>query len=271
MGYGVIGNTTVSGTVILGSSPGIPALLHRNSTAPSYSGLVRRPLTAVTRVRIPLGSPPRRTPGPHGPGVLRCPGTGSRTVSGAGPGTCYSVRGRSREAADRTGAAPSYSGLVRRPLTAVTRVRIPLGSPRATSPGPHGPGDVVVSPSTRPRGAGARDRPAQPGSSCSGGVAGPVRAHGRHETALWGGGSRPSGPGPCRRSRPAAPGRRRGPRPAVRSRPRPAAWRARGGRTESAPEAGDRRAEGAGAEDATAGEWTWHGTPPGPGCGRAGA
>ena len=25
MGYGVIGNTTVSGTVILGSSPGIPA------------------------------------------------------------------------------------------------------------------------------------------------------------------------------------------------------------------------------------------------------
>jgi hypothetical protein len=26
-------------------------------TAPSYSGLVRRPLTAVTRVRIPLGSP----------------------------------------------------------------------------------------------------------------------------------------------------------------------------------------------------------------------
>ena len=33
-----------------------------------------------------------------------------------------------REAADRTAAAPSYSGLVRRPLTAVTRVRIPLGS-----------------------------------------------------------------------------------------------------------------------------------------------
>ena len=26
LGYGVIGNTTVSGTVILGSSPGIPAL-----------------------------------------------------------------------------------------------------------------------------------------------------------------------------------------------------------------------------------------------------
>ena len=25
MGYGVIGNTTVSGTVVLGSSPGIPA------------------------------------------------------------------------------------------------------------------------------------------------------------------------------------------------------------------------------------------------------
>ena len=30
--------------------------------APSYSGLVRRPLTAVTRVRIPLGSPERKPP-----------------------------------------------------------------------------------------------------------------------------------------------------------------------------------------------------------------
>ncbi len=30
--------------------------------APSYSGLVRRPLTAVTRVRIPLGSPTRKCP-----------------------------------------------------------------------------------------------------------------------------------------------------------------------------------------------------------------
>src|SRR5690606_37273225 len=29
-------------------------------TAPSYSGLVRRPLTAVTRVRIPLGSPQQK-------------------------------------------------------------------------------------------------------------------------------------------------------------------------------------------------------------------
>lgn len=92
LGYGVIGNTTVSGSVILGSSPGIPALKIRVNTpenrnfhfaeaiwsgaesmkysfsliagngdkkckAPSYSGLVRRPLTAVTRVRIPLGSP----------------------------------------------------------------------------------------------------------------------------------------------------------------------------------------------------------------------
>lgn len=30
LGYGVIGNTTVSGTVILGSSPGIPALKTRS-------------------------------------------------------------------------------------------------------------------------------------------------------------------------------------------------------------------------------------------------
>lgn len=41
--------------------------------APSYSGLVRRPLTAVTRVRIPLGSrlnPPEL----HGSGDFFCPG-----------------------------------------------------------------------------------------------------------------------------------------------------------------------------------------------------
>ena len=57
MGYGVIGNTTVSGTVILGSSPGIPAnILVQDVTAPSYSGLVLRPLTAATPVRIRLGS-----------------------------------------------------------------------------------------------------------------------------------------------------------------------------------------------------------------------
>ncbi len=57
MGYGVIGNTTVSGTVILGSSPGIPAnILVQDVAAPSYSGLVLRPLTAATPVQIRLGS-----------------------------------------------------------------------------------------------------------------------------------------------------------------------------------------------------------------------
>ena len=33
LGYGVIGNTTVSGTVILGSSPGIPAQKYRRYCA----------------------------------------------------------------------------------------------------------------------------------------------------------------------------------------------------------------------------------------------
>ena len=32
MAYGVIGNTTVSGTVILGSSPGRPAVITAHST-----------------------------------------------------------------------------------------------------------------------------------------------------------------------------------------------------------------------------------------------
>ena len=57
MGYGVIGNTKVSGSFVLGSSPGIPANLHPEVTAPSYSGLVLRPLTAATPVQIRLGSP----------------------------------------------------------------------------------------------------------------------------------------------------------------------------------------------------------------------
>src|SRR5699024_9375920 len=65
MGHGVFGNTTVSGTVILGSSPGTPAIFltrefqpasSNGSAAPSSRGLVRRPLTAVARGRLPLCS-----------------------------------------------------------------------------------------------------------------------------------------------------------------------------------------------------------------------
>jgi hypothetical protein len=85
MGYGVIGSTTDSGSVSLGSSPCTPALIARrfgcgarfgekpphrygflrcrgalsNSGAPARaplcSGLARRPLKAVARVRIPSG------------------------------------------------------------------------------------------------------------------------------------------------------------------------------------------------------------------------
>ena len=63
MGYGVIGNTKVSGSFVLGSSPGIPANLHLEVAAPSYSGLVLRPLTAATPVQIRLGSPLGKKPG----------------------------------------------------------------------------------------------------------------------------------------------------------------------------------------------------------------
>ena len=60
LAYGVIGNTTVSGTVILGSSPGRPAAISwktidRVLMPRSSSGLGRRPLTPVTRVQIPYG------------------------------------------------------------------------------------------------------------------------------------------------------------------------------------------------------------------------
>ena len=63
VGYGVIGSPADSGSVSLGSSPGTPAkLLQRAGSvvpnriaAPLCSGLARRPLKAVARVRIPSG------------------------------------------------------------------------------------------------------------------------------------------------------------------------------------------------------------------------
>ena len=76
MAYGVIGNTTVSGTVILGSSPGRPA-------PRSSSGLGRRPLTPVTRVQIPYGVQ-NGTPSEKSEGVFAFAGRGA--VEDAGDG-----------------------------------------------------------------------------------------------------------------------------------------------------------------------------------------
>src|SRR6478609_2431702 len=80
MGYGVIGSPTGSGPVSLGSSPGTPAVRTGHAVrylspraarrarcrsapfvtrAPLCSGLARRPLKAVARVRIPSGLPVR--------------------------------------------------------------------------------------------------------------------------------------------------------------------------------------------------------------------
>jgi hypothetical protein len=64
MGYGVIGSPADSGSASLGSSPGTPAQLSpwrgscwkkQHVLVPSSSGLGRRPLKAVARVRIPSG------------------------------------------------------------------------------------------------------------------------------------------------------------------------------------------------------------------------
>jgi hypothetical protein len=65
MGYGVIGSPTDSGSVSLGSSPSTPAIGRNRARsgsvqpfpAPLCSGLARRPLKAVARVRIPSGLP----------------------------------------------------------------------------------------------------------------------------------------------------------------------------------------------------------------------
>ena len=119
LGYGVIGSTTDSGSVSLGSSPGTPAN-SRGATAgrepgvlgpsgsklmpPSSSGPGRRSLKAVTAVRIRSGV--HRGEGPRGNGGLLPPGP------------------------------PSSSGPGRRSLKAVTAVRIRSGVPPKASPVP---------------------------------------------------------------------------------------------------------------------------------------
>jgi hypothetical protein len=77
VGYGVIGSTSDSGSLSLGSSPGTPARFGKSDRspveflaaavrceAPLCSGLARRPLKAVARVRIPSGLPLVDRPSP---------------------------------------------------------------------------------------------------------------------------------------------------------------------------------------------------------------
>jgi hypothetical protein len=58
LGYGVIGNTTVSGTVILGSSPGIPALnfVQENSRSSEVSGRFYRFGTVTESMKQSFGA-----------------------------------------------------------------------------------------------------------------------------------------------------------------------------------------------------------------------
>ena len=236
MGYGVIGSPTVSGSVSLGSSPGTPARKHhgfyrdapalrwsrsQHCTAPSSSGPGRRPLTAVARVRIPSGLRTREPP------------TG--TVGGSRSSGPRAVRPRGMAESPRP--APSSSGLGRRPLTAVARVRIPSGLQRREPPTGDRSGALA-----RPGLGGQGERRLQREVHRAGAHAQPVRARlvlpavvpsGRG--AGWG--SRPSTlarlprrrPGPVR-SRPAsAPAGRRRSRGARRRPGRPACRRARRG------------------------------------------
>ena len=76
-------------------------ILHRFSTEISSSGLGRRPLTAETRVRVPVSLPAKPSPN-HERGLFK-----STEISS--------------------------SGLGRRPLTAETRVRVPVSLPTKPS------------------------------------------------------------------------------------------------------------------------------------------
>src|SRR5664279_4230216 len=131
LGYGVIGNTADSGSAILGSSPSTPAdlsligtlsdvlesvlgrplgrvassngmtprrlVVPTSSRAPSSSGLGRRPLTAVARVRIPSGLRRRNNPRRVLVGVVAC-----------GSERCHPAR--SRRGGCSCGAGAPYLG-----------------------------------------------------------------------------------------------------------------------------------------------------------------
>ena len=102
MGYGVIGSTADSGSVSLGSSPSTPAIWRNPSprlgfwpvTPPLCSGLARRPLKAVARVRLPSGVPTavlnKPTPSAGVGLFVMYPELGRTAVDGDGYG---SVRG----------------------------------------------------------------------------------------------------------------------------------------------------------------------------------
>ena len=150
LGYGVIGNTTVSGTVILGSSPGTPAqaqalVAHADSEkstacrygslrcpstaectrqparAPLCSGLARRPLKAVARVRIPSGLPAEASV--HGRGLLSSCPAGSRST--AASGRLLTCSWASRRRAASTGST--------RTVPATTRCSAAARSSRGTA------------------------------------------------------------------------------------------------------------------------------------------
>src|SRR5699024_6228521 len=157
LGYGVIGSTTDSGSVSLGSSPGTPASSRGATTGrqpgvvgpsgskimpPSSSGPGRRSLKAVTAVRIRSGV--HTGAGPPGDGVPAPPGPPSSTGPGPPPlNAVTAVRSRSgvrrREGPRGNGALsppgpPASSGPGRRSLKAVTAVRIRSGVPPKASP-----------------------------------------------------------------------------------------------------------------------------------------
>ncbi len=156
LGYGVIGNTADSGSVVLGSSPGTPAASRRQPSGlpietvlpPSSSGPGHRPLTAAAPVQIRLGVPRPlarnhrfRASGASGTWTLppragTCPVRTSPVAGSARYGANHAppaCPGRRRAhsvplvrlAADS--GPPSSSGPGHRPLTAAAPVQIRLG------------------------------------------------------------------------------------------------------------------------------------------------
>ncbi len=105
------------------------------SRSPSSRGLGHRPFTAVTGVRIPVGTP-EYSGSPSGPRVWG--------YSSAGRALAWHARGQRFDPAylhqtdcSKRGSnhvvvksrSPSSRGLGHRPFTAVTGVRIPVGTP----------------------------------------------------------------------------------------------------------------------------------------------
>ncbi len=145
LGRRVIGNTVGSGPIVLGFRPSAPASDHLFRTccwAPMSSGPGHCPLTAKTRVRLPLGVPPRAEPLGRRTRVLFLRAR-RRALAGSTP-----VGSTTRCGSNVVEPASSFCGRGGAPW----RVRLPLGVPPRAEPQASNPRPLPAGAAARPGG-----------------------------------------------------------------------------------------------------------------------